>query len=675
MKTFRDFLVYYNNKDVGPFVQAIENMLVFYKEKELDIFKIAISLPGIARKMLFDAGKKEGAAFTLFSEKNKALHEVIKKNLIGGPSIIFTRYHKVGETMIRGLKPCQQILGFDANALYLWSFSQKMPVGHFINRCYPDFKPLKESKFCDMFYWMDYLNEVNNLNILHKMNNGKEKRIGPYFVDGFDASDNCVAEYFGCWHHGHDCINNDPHKEAKFERTQKRMEYIRSMGYKTIQIWECEFNQQRKVDAKLNHFIKSKQPTFTQNHPGAVTKAQILDGVLKGELYGMLEVDIHVPESKYDYFAEFSPIFCNASIPFDKIGTHMQEHAETFNMGKRDRKLLVGGMRANKILLASDLVKWYITHGIIVTHVHQVIEYKGMKCFTKFVDTVSEARRGGDKSKQGEVVSNTSKFYGNAAYGSTLMNKLKHLNIKYVQGVNNASIEVNNPKFRNLTEMGDGFFEIESSKKKIKMDVPLQIGYMILQYAKLRMLQFYYDCLDTLVDRSDFELIQMDTDSLYLALSKPSLEEAIKVEMMDTFNDHILDCSDALGETGKWFPRRCCDEHIQYDKRTPGLFKEEFHGNKIIALCSKTYIINNDEKYKFSCKGINKQNLKNVPEIYRNVLTSQKPQSAQNVGFKLKDSSIFTYTMERCGFTYYYCKREVQKDGIHTKPLDITLCP
>ena len=36
------------------------------------------------------------------------------------------------------------------------------------------------------------------------------------------------------------------------------------------------------------------------------------------------------------------------------------------------------------------------------------------------------------------------------------------------------------------------------------------------QLAKLQMLQFYYDCLDHFIDRRDFKLIQMDTDSTYL---------------------------------------------------------------------------------------------------------------------------------------------------------------
>ena len=33
MTTFKDFLIYYNNLDVGPFVTAVENMQVFYFEK------------------------------------------------------------------------------------------------------------------------------------------------------------------------------------------------------------------------------------------------------------------------------------------------------------------------------------------------------------------------------------------------------------------------------------------------------------------------------------------------------------------------------------------------------------------------------------------------------------------------------------------------------------------
>jgi hypothetical protein len=43
-------------------------------------------------------------------------------------------------------------------------------------------------------------------------------------------------------------------------------------------------------------------------------------------------------------------------------------------------------------------------------------------------------------------------------------------------------------------------------KKTITLDLPLQIGCFVYQYAKLRMLQFYYDFMDVFVDHRDFPL-------------------------------------------------------------------------------------------------------------------------------------------------------------------------
>ena len=47
MKTFADWLRYYNNLDVGPFVEALETMRGFYANLGIEIFKDAVSLPGV----------------------------------------------------------------------------------------------------------------------------------------------------------------------------------------------------------------------------------------------------------------------------------------------------------------------------------------------------------------------------------------------------------------------------------------------------------------------------------------------------------------------------------------------------------------------------------------------------------------------------------------------------
>ena len=48
MQTFGDWLEYYNNLDVTPFLETLEKMKRFYTKLGIDIFKDAVSLRGLA---------------------------------------------------------------------------------------------------------------------------------------------------------------------------------------------------------------------------------------------------------------------------------------------------------------------------------------------------------------------------------------------------------------------------------------------------------------------------------------------------------------------------------------------------------------------------------------------------------------------------------------------------
>ena len=227
------------------------------------------------------------------------------------------------------------------------------------------------------------------------------------------------------------------------------------------------------------------------------------------------------------------------------------------------------------------------------------------------------------------------------------------------------------------------------------------------------MLEFYFDFMDLYVDRSDFEYCEMDTDSAYMAISGSSLSDVIKPEMRERYQLGLKGfCTDKdieADDVYHWFPRTCCPKHAKFDKRTPGLFKLEYQGQEMIGLCSKTYIVRKTKvirpsstqitargvlhkarglktklrrlqshrvhEYKFSSKGVSKRHLKGPMAKFRSVLKTRKAQSGLNRGFRVRNNSVFTYTQERKGFSYLYCKRKVMEDGIHTKPLDITLCP
>ncbi|KAG3069557.1 hypothetical protein PI125_g23190 [Phytophthora idaei] len=60
-------------------------------------------------------------------KEEKDIYAKMKANIAGGPSIIFNRYAKRNETTIRGSKVCKKIIGYDANALYLWALGNEMP--------------------------------------------------------------------------------------------------------------------------------------------------------------------------------------------------------------------------------------------------------------------------------------------------------------------------------------------------------------------------------------------------------------------------------------------------------------------------------------------------------------------------------------------------------------------
>ena len=199
METFREYVEYYNNLDVAPFVTAVERLQKFYRESQLDVFKISISVPGVARNMLYRAAKDSGATFTLFPKDDEDMYKTVKTNICGGPSIIYNRYHSAGETLIRGNeeKTCQKILGYDANSLYLWCLSMPMPTGHYarvLKYASDFFCKASNPKYMTMYHWMDYVSQKDGVQIRHKLNTGHEKRIGPYLVDGYDSENNHIYE-------------------------------------------------------------------------------------------------------------------------------------------------------------------------------------------------------------------------------------------------------------------------------------------------------------------------------------------------------------------------------------------------------------------------------------------------------------------------------------------------
>ena len=271
---------------------------------------------------------------------------------------------------------------------------------------------------------------------------------------------------------------------------------------------------------------------------------------------------------------------------------------------------------------------------------------------------VTNMRRKGDVEEDKALLAEIYKLLGNSAYGKFIEAVERQTKVLYTKDEDEVDKHMRSAYFEDLEEIGDAY-KIEFRKKGIKIDRPFQVGIVVYQLAKLRMLQFYYDFLDKYIDRRDFELIQMDTDSMYFALSHDTLEAAVKPELLEEFERE----KNQWLSWGKW------------SSRGPGLFKLEKEGTRAIALCSKCYFVDdeNSAKTKMSSKGVSqKQNM--PPPKPGSILKLKKEHNEQiwkrydmaldghkdmatNRGFRIKDGAMYTYEQHKLGLSAYYDKR------------------
>ena len=127
MKSFKDFLMWYNNKDIVQTLEAMQKLIDFYRQKVIDMLKLGCILNIFANTRLH---KSTDSKFHPFTESDKDLLEKICEDMVGGPSIVFTLEAVADESFVhKSTKLCNLLAGIDASQLYPFSICQPMPTG------------------------------------------------------------------------------------------------------------------------------------------------------------------------------------------------------------------------------------------------------------------------------------------------------------------------------------------------------------------------------------------------------------------------------------------------------------------------------------------------------------------------------------------------------------------
>ena len=119
----------------------------------------------------------------------KTLYERCQENMVGGPSIVFHRYHEAGVIRIRedlygsAAKACGLVQGYDAYTLYTFCVAQPWPVDHPVCGKYKDgvlsvsITGRTSGWSVGAHLWLQYVKYSEGLDVQH-IHIGKEVRLG-----------------------------------------------------------------------------------------------------------------------------------------------------------------------------------------------------------------------------------------------------------------------------------------------------------------------------------------------------------------------------------------------------------------------------------------------------------------------------------------------------------------
>ena len=235
------------------------------------MLKLGCTLPNLANICLH---KSTAAKFYPFPEGDKYLLEKIRENVVGGPSIVFTRKAVADETFIRkSANICRFIVEIDASQVYPYSMCQPMPTGLYtrwdLDSETSRFTPRQnKTRSFENMVMSCFQRTRPECEIESFFTTGGEKKIDCFSVDGFCSHSNTVFEVTGCFYHSCPCQERRPSLiEEDIQRGSKKREldalrrdYIQEKGFKVIEKWECEWWRLYKTSKTVKQHVREHFP-------------------------------------------------------------------------------------------------------------------------------------------------------------------------------------------------------------------------------------------------------------------------------------------------------------------------------------------------------------------------------------------------------------------------------
>ncbi len=306
------------------------------------------------------------------------------------------------------------------------------------------------------------------------------------------------------------CMNERYRKWKDQTRDDERRDAIlRNHGH-LIKIKGCEWERIKRYGLPpggISPFL----------HKERISQDDIVTAIYNEKVTGFVLCDIvpTIAAKKYEEI-NWPPIFKRDTIDHEELAEWLKNEISPKRFPKTS---LVQSMSAQKILLHTALLAFYLKNGFQITEIYSFIEYEAAECFKDFQNTLYELR------VQATIDNNTAqasaaKLTGNAPFGKVTCNFKIHVFNNYIQSIQNpekfsknviCGLRKKNEKSKRSTykaciQLTDETYEVQETITKITEVYPIHIGNTILHLSKLLLVEFV-TFLEEYLQKDSFRLI------------------------------------------------------------------------------------------------------------------------------------------------------------------------
>jgi len=180
------------------------------------------------------------------------------------------------------------------------------------------------------------------------------------------------------------------------------------------------------------------------------------------------------------------------------------------------------------------MLKYYLAKGLRLVAVHRALKFEQQPWIADYIELNSRARADPNASK---FEQNLRKELNNTIYGKTMQNERKHTSVTLTVDEEKALQLAQKPHCRWVHQFDYGLIAVEMAKIYPKINMPFEVGFVVLELSKLLMYQHHYDFFKARYGERA-SLMFTDTDSLMYHIETPDLyaDIAAAKDELDTSN-------------------------------------------------------------------------------------------------------------------------------------------